>query len=67
MAIIGSILAIRAGRAKEKLKELGSFSEETAVKPEVLGEIDWLLTHPYAKIRGIRRTTDGRYFLESGK
>ena len=60
MAIIGSMLAIRADKARKKMKELGAVSEETAVKPEALGEIEWLLNHPYAKIRGIRRTTDGR-------
>jgi hypothetical protein len=64
---VGAGIAMRAVIAKGKLERLDAFSEETAVKPEVIHENEWLLNHPYAKIRGIRRTADGRYFVESKK
>jgi len=67
MAIVESAIAIRVDMVREKMKELGAVSEETAVKPEELGVREWLLNHYPARIRGIKRTADGRYFLESKK
>lgn len=64
---VGAGIAMRAVWAKGKLEVLGAFSEETAVKPEMIHENEWLLNHPYAKSRGIRRTVDGRYFVENKK
>ncbi|MCJ7423947.1 hypothetical protein MUP01_06720 [Candidatus Bathyarchaeota archaeon] len=57
-------LAIRSELAKKKMKKLGAVSEETAKKPEELGIEQRLLKHDMAKIHGIRRTEDGRYYVE---
>ncbi|MGB8780986.1 MAG: hypothetical protein WCD81_10115 [Candidatus Bathyarchaeia archaeon] len=57
-------LGIRADLARRKMKELGAVSEETAKRPEELGLEEWILNHDLAKIRGIKRTKDGRYYVE---
>jgi hypothetical protein len=57
-------LAIRADLAKRKMKKLGAVSEETAKRPEELGIEAWILNHDVARIRGIKRTKDGRYYVK---
>lgn len=58
-------LAISVELAKRKMRELGVMSEETAKKPEEMGLNEWLLKHWIAKIHGVKRTEDGRYYVES--
>jgi hypothetical protein len=65
MAGVLSGIAIRCDLVRKKMKQLGAVSEETAMKPEELGVGEWLLNHYMAKIRGIKRTEDGRYYVES--
>jgi hypothetical protein len=60
-------LAIRVELAKRKIGKIGAVSEETAKKPEELGIEEWLLKHDMAKIHGIKRTEDGRYYIETQK
>jgi len=60
-------LGVRCELVKKKMKQLGAVSEETAKKPEELGIDEWILNHYLAKIRGIKRTEDGRYYVESQK
>ena len=57
-------LAIRVELAKRKMRKIGAVSEETAKKPEELGIDEWLLKHDMAKIHCIKRTEDGRYYIE---
>ena len=64
MATLAGI-AIRCAQAREKIKKLGAVSEETAKKPKELGIDEWTLNHSMAKIRGIKRTEDGRYYVKS--
>jgi len=59
-------LGIRADSARRKMKKLGAMSEETAKTPEELGLEEWILNHDVARIRGIKRTKDGRYYVEGG-
>ena len=59
-------LGIRADSARRKMKKLGAMSEETAKTPEELGLEQWILNHDVARIRGIKRTKDGRYYVEGG-
>jgi hypothetical protein len=57
-------LAIRAELIKKKMKRLGATSEETARKPEELQVEERLLKNNVARVRGIKRTKDGRYYVE---
>ncbi len=57
-------LAIRAEWAKEKMKKLGAISEETAKKPEELRIEEFFLKNNIAQIHRIKRTNDGRYYVE---
>jgi|YelNatPaOPRAMG01_1025707.scaffolds.fasta_scaffold55717_2 hypothetical protein len=67
MAGVWAGIGIRCELAKRKMQQLGATSEETAKKPEELGIDEWILNHYLAKIRGIRQTKDGRYYVESQK
>jgi hypothetical protein len=64
MAAFLAGLALRCEIAKEKMKRLGAVSEETAKKPEELGIDEWILKNNVAKYRRIKRTKDGRYYVE---
>ena len=57
-------LGIRCNLAKAKMKNVGATSEETAKKPEELDIKEWVLNCGLAKLRGIKRTEDGRYYVE---
>jgi hypothetical protein len=65
MAGVWAGLGIRCDWAKRKMIELGAISEETAKKPEELGFDEFTLNHYLARIRGIKRTEDGRYYVKS--
>jgi len=67
MAGLWAGIGIRCEMAKRKIRQVGAVSEETAQKPEELGIDEWILNHYLAKIRGIKRTEDGRYYVESEK
>lgn len=58
-------IALKCDMAKAKMIRLGAISEETAKKPEELGFDEFTLNHRFAKIRGIKRTEDGRYYVKS--
>jgi len=64
MAGLWAGLSVRCELAKRKMQKLGATSEETARKPEELGVDGWILNHYAAKLRGIKRTEDGRYYVE---
>jgi len=46
------------------VRELGVISEEKAKTLEELGINEWFLRSGMAQIHGIRRTEDGRYYVE---
>jgi len=64
MAALLAGLGVRCELARRKLQKLGAVSKETAKKPEELSIDEWILNHHLAKIRGIKRTEDGRYYAE---
>lgn len=50
---------------RNKIKKLGATSEETAKKPEELGIEEWLLKRlTQSKGLDVKRTSDGRYYVE---
>ncbi len=57
-------MGVRCELAKKKMMKLGAISEETAKKPEELGIDEFILNHYLAKIRGIKRTEDNRYYVK---
>lgn len=65
MAALLAGIGARCALAKREMERLGAVSEETAKKPEELGVDEWILNHYLAKIRGIKRTEDGRYYVKS--
>lgn len=65
MAGLWAGLGVRCELAKREMQQLGATSKETARKPEQLGIDAWILDHYLAKIRGIKRTEDGRYYVEA--
>ena len=67
MAAFWAGLGVRCEFARRKLQKLGAVSKETAKKPKELGIDEWTLDHSLSKIRGIKRTEDGRYYVESQK
>jgi hypothetical protein len=62
MALFG--LGIRAEIIKKKMKELGAISEETAKTAKELDVDERFLNLGMAKIHGIKRTEDGRYYVK---
>jgi len=67
----GQVMAFLAGvgighrLTRNKIKKLGAISEETAKKPEELGVEEWLLKRiTESKGLGVKRTSDGRYYVE---
>jgi hypothetical protein len=61
-SLLGAAIAMY--RLKRKMEKLGAVSEESAKTPKELGEPEWALKHGMAHVYGVRRTEDGRYYLE---
>lgn len=58
-------LTVIIGRTKQRLKEVGAVTPETAKKPNDLGlEERWLKMSVSARA-GVSATDDGRYFLRT--
>lgn len=59
-------LSMRLRRAKEKIVELGSISEETAKTHQKLGIEEWIL-EKLVQRHMAKRTDDGRYYVPQDK
>jgi hypothetical protein len=63
MAAIAGI-SLRVALIRKKMIEVGAVSEETAKTAKELDVDEWFLTRGLAKIKGIRQTKDGHYYVE---